>query len=96
MKILKILFVLPFLFCNFSAIAAEENTEQNAAVIEVHHAYMRGLIPGNSNTAAYMTLKNTGEENVELVKMTNIYLSTATVKSLAKSIILMHKIQTRQ
>lgn len=36
------------------------------ADIEVSAAYVRGLPPGVANTAAYMTLRNTGSEAVEL------------------------------
>lgn len=37
------------------------------ADIEIIDPYVRGLPPGVANTAAYMTLRNTGASNVDLV-----------------------------
>lgn len=37
------------------------------AALEVENGYVRGLPPGVSNTAAYMTLHNPGADAVELV-----------------------------
>ena len=37
------------------------------AELQVKNGYVRGLPPGTSNTAAYMTLRNGGDEAVELV-----------------------------
>lgn len=40
---------------------------QAGQVLEVENGYVRGLPPGTQNTAAYMTLRNRGDVDVELV-----------------------------
>lgn len=40
---------------------------QAGPVLEIENGYVRGLPPGTQNTAAYMTLRNSGEVDVELV-----------------------------
>src|SRR5690606_14676305 len=40
---------------------------QAGPVLEIESGYVRGLPPGTQNTAAYMTLRNSGEVDVELV-----------------------------
>lgn len=57
MNIVKALF--PFLALLTTCGAAQ-------ADIEVSAAYVRGLPPGVANTSAYMTLRNTGMEAVDL------------------------------
>lgn len=37
------------------------------ADLQVENGYVRGLPPGTQNTAAYMTLRNTGGQDIELV-----------------------------